>query len=180
MINNNYKGVHMDIQANTKLFDLLKDYPHLEEKIMSIAPPFQNLKNPILRKTVGKLATLEKVAKIGNLEVMEFVNTLRKQVGQSEITPSDSSEIEWTEGEPEWIKEEPQFTVDGTEMLNRGEHPLNKVNELMRQTEPGRLLLLKTNFKPIPLIDEMEKQKYQVYSKVNATSEQNHLTFIKR
>lgn len=79
-----------------------------------------------------------------------------------------------------WIKEEPQFTVDGTEMLNREEHPLNKVNELMRQTETGRFLLLKTNFKPIPLIDEMEKHKYQVYSKINAQSEQNYLTFIKR
>ena len=170
----------MDIQAKTKLFDLITSYPRLEDKIMKIAPPFQNLKNPILRKTVGKLATLEKVAKIGNLEVLDLVNTLRREVGQTEISASDSSKIEWTEGEPEWIKAEPQFTVDGTEMLSRGEHPLNKVNALMRQLEPGRFLLLKTNFKPIPLIDEMEKQKYQVYSKISSQNEQDHLTFVKR
>lgn len=170
----------MDIQAHTKLFDLIMSYPQLEDKIISIAPPFQNLKNPILRKTVGKLATLEKVAKIGNLEVLDFVNTLRREVGQTEISSSDSIKIEWTEGEPDWIKVEPQFSLDGTEMLSRGEHPLSKVNSLMRQLEPGRFLLLKTNFKPIPLIDEMKKQKYQVYSKVNEESAQNHLTFIKR
>ena len=169
----------MDIQAKTKLFDLINSYPQLEEKIMAIAPPFQNLKNPILRKTVGKLATLEKIARIGNLEVLDLVNTLRREVGQTVISSSDSSKIEWTEGEPEWIKAKPQFTVDGTEMLSRGEHPLKKVNELMSQTEPGRFLLLKTNFKPIPLIDEIEKQKYQVYSKVSGQNEQNHLTFIK-
>ena len=169
----------MNIQAGTKLFDLLNTYPALEEKIMHIAPPFRNLKNPVLRKTVGKLATLEKVARIGNLEVTDFVNMLRRETGQPEITTNDEPEIFWQPSEPEWINNEPQHVIDGTEMLNRGEHPLKRVNELMRQTDKGRFLLLKTNFKPIPLIDEMEKQKYQVYSKTAEQDEMQHFTFVR-
>ena len=169
----------MNIQAQTKLFDLLDTYPGLEDKIMHIAPPFKNLKNPVLRKTVGKLATLEKVARIGNLDVTDFVNMLRRETGQPEIAAAaDESEILWQPGEPGWIKNEPQHVIDGTEMLNSGEHPLKKVSELMHQTGKGRFLLLKTNFKPIPLIDEMEKRKYKVYSKTVHGDTTQHLTFI--
>ena len=67
----------MDITPKTKLLDLLNEFPEIENKIMSLAPPFKNLKNPILRKTVGKLATLEKVATIGGLDVGDFMNEIR-------------------------------------------------------------------------------------------------------
>ena len=85
----------MDIQTHTKLFDLLDLHPELEDKIMQIAPPFKNLKNPVLRKTVAKLATLEKVAKIGNLDVIELVNQLRHETGQPKITVEQKTEIAW-------------------------------------------------------------------------------------
>jgi hypothetical protein len=51
----------MDISAQSKLFDVINAYPDLEKFIVDLAPPFKNLKNPVLRKTVGKLATLEKI-----------------------------------------------------------------------------------------------------------------------
>ena len=169
----------MDIQTHTKLFDLLDLHPELEDKIMQIAPPFKNLKNPVLRKTVAKLATLEKVAKIGNLDVIELVNQLRHETGQPKITVEQKTEIAWQKGDPAWIRKDPAHIIDGTEMLNRGEHPLNKVNALMREIKPGEFILLRTNFKPIPLIDEMIKQKYQVFSKTMKGQPDNHLTFIR-
>ncbi len=76
----------MEITAKTKLMDLLNEYPQLEEKIIQAAPAFKNLKNPILRRTVGQLATVEKVAQIGNLDVFTFVNLLRRETGQAEFT----------------------------------------------------------------------------------------------
>jgi hypothetical protein len=170
----------MDIQANSKLFDVLNAYPDLEPKIIGLAPPFKNLKNPVLRKTVGKLATIEKIARIGNIEVRELVNTLRREVGQKEIQSTAEVAVNWQEGEPEWIKNEPKITVDGTDMLSRGEHPLQKVNQLMRESKAGEVLLLKTNFRPIPLIEEMEKQNYQVYSKSVQDQNDQHLTFIRK
>jgi hypothetical protein len=52
----------MEITSHTKLLELLNEYPALEEQIINIAPPFKNLKNPVLRRTVGQLATLAQVA----------------------------------------------------------------------------------------------------------------------
>jgi len=170
----------MDIQLNTKLFDLLKIYPELEQKIINIAPPFKNLKNPILRKTVTKIATIEKVAQIGKLNVMSFINMLRKEVGLPELAGNGQTTIEWQKGEPEWLKEEPELIIDGTEMLNRGEHPLQKVNQSMRAMENRRFLLLKTNFKPIPMIEEMNKQNYEVFAKTDLQNIDQHYTYIRK
>jgi hypothetical protein len=147
---------------------------------MGIAAPFKNLKNPVLRKTVGKLATIEKVARIGNLEVLELLNMLRKEVGQAQLHLGVDSEVVWQEGEPQWIRNEPQNIIDGSELLNRGEHPLQKVHQLMRESEKGDILLLKTNFKPIPLIEEMQKHNYEVYHKTAADQADQHFTFIRK
>ena len=65
----------MEITSRSKLLDVLKAYPFLEEQIVEIAPPFKNLRNPILRRTVGQLATIEQVAQIGNIDVVDLVNT---------------------------------------------------------------------------------------------------------
>ena len=75
----------MDITPQSKLLDILEAHPALEAEIVTIAPPFQNLKNPVLRRTVGKLATLERVAQVGGIDAVELVNTLRRAVGQARI-----------------------------------------------------------------------------------------------
>lgn len=125
----------MEITSQTKLFDLLEAYPELEAQIMNIAPPFQNLKNPVLRRTVGKIATLEKVAQIGGMDVGKLVNTLRRAVGQEELGAEAASspviEVPRAADDPDWTAGEPQFTVNGTELLQRGEVPLAQVNNLL-------------------------------------------------
>jgi len=156
--------VVMDIQPHCKLFDVLNAYPALEEHIMGLAPPFKNLRNPVLRKTVGKLATLERIAAVGKIDVYEFVNSLRQTVGQDPITQERASVApDRTADSPAWVSGEPAHTINGNAMLERGEHPLQLVNQLMQELPDGRHLLLETAFAPLPLIDAMEKQRYQVF-----------------
>jgi hypothetical protein len=168
----------MNINASTRLFDLLAEYPKLEEKIVGIAPPFAKLKTPVLRRTVGKLATLEKVAMMGDLDVNQFLNTLRREVGQPELGSETKIEIEPRDGDPEWIKGQPVEIVDGSEMLNRGVHPLNHINEVMQSLGSGQFILLKTNFRPLPLFEAMEKQNYAVHSVADAQDPGQHYTYI--
>jgi hypothetical protein len=170
----------MDIQAHSKLSDVLKAYPELEDKIMGLAPPFRNLKNPVLRRTVGKLATIEKIARIGELDTLHLVNVLRSEVGQEHLTQTGEEEIKREAGDPEWITGSPAHIIDGTAMLSKGEHPLQAVNRTMSEIAAGQCVLLKTNFKPIPLIDEMTKQSYQVHSKPDGGNPDSHLTFIRK
>jgi hypothetical protein len=172
----------MEITSQSKLFDVLEAYPSLESQIVNIAPPFKNLKNPVLRRTVGKLATLEKVAQIGGMDVNRLVNTLRRSVGQEELAaePTANLAVDIPRGvdDPEWISGEPQFTINGTELLQRGEVPLGRVNELLGQLSQGRFLLLVTNFEPTPILDAMQKQERHVYHKVLNQVVIQYLTFI--
>src|SRR5512145_515418 len=161
----------MEITSQSKLFDVLEAYPFLEAQIVNIAPPFQNLKNPVLRRTVGKIATLEKVAQIGGMDASKLVNTLRRAVGQVELTGeaavSLTVEIPRVADDPAWIAGEPQFTLNGTEMLQHGEVPLGRVNELLGRLETGGYILLVTNFEPSPILDAMQKQNRRIFHKIH-------------
>lgn len=172
----------MEITLQSKLFDVLEAYPELEVQIINIAPPFQNLKNPVLRRTVGKIATLEKVAQVGGMDAGKLVNTLRRAVGQAELTEEAAVnltvEIPRVADDPAWIAGEPQFTVNGAELLQRGEVPLGRVNELLGKLEAGRYILLVTNFEPTPILDAMQKQNRKIFHKPNLNDPTQHLTFI--
>jgi len=173
----------MEIIGKTRLFELLDTFPELEETVIQAAPAFKNLNNPVLRRTVGKLATIEKVVKIGGLDTFTFVNLLRRKVGQPEVVGRDEEpqpEVPvLLSNVPEWIKGKPQFVVDGTKMLAIGEVPLNKINELYGQLESDGYILLTTNFEPVPMIDAAKKQNRRWYHQLDPINPAQHLTYFK-
>ncbi len=171
----------MEITSRSKLFAVLQVYPQLEDIIVDIAPPFKNLRNPVLRRTVGQLATIEKVAQIGNVDADELVNTLRRAAGLPELTASAPVEIAVpaaSAGDPDWITGEPQFVLDGTAMLQAGEVPVQRVNELLPQLNGRGYILLVTDFEPSPIIETMIKAKRRVHHKTHPNDAKQHLTYI--
>ncbi|BAJ62507.1 DUF1858 domain-containing protein [Anaerolinea thermophila] len=174
----------MNITPQTRIGELLREYPALEEDLIRIAPAFKNLRNPVLRRTIGQLATLEKVAQIGNVTVLELVNTLRRAVGQPEMaTLHDvprNLKVSRLEEDPDWIQGEPQLVINGTELLQRGEVPLVQVNAVLPSLENGRYLLLISDFEPAPLLDALQKQGCRVHHRVNPEDTRQHWTFISR
>lgn len=173
----------MEITRKSKVLEVLKDFPALEEKLISLAPPFKNLRNPVLRRTVAQMATMEMVARIGGLDVVELVNTLRREVGQGAIAggpvPADIAAGAAAGGDPDWLQGEPEHVVDGIAMLRQGDVPLNHINDLLRTATPGRFLLLVTDFEPTPLLEAMRKQGRTVFHKVHPQQPGRHLTYIR-
>lgn len=171
----------MEITSRSKLFAVLQVYPDLEGIIVDIAPPFKNLRNPVLRRTVGQLATIERVAQIGNIDVDELVNTLRRAAGLPELSagaPVAISVPAADAGDPDWIAGEPQFVLNGTALLQEGEVPVQKVNELLPQLDGRGYILLVTDFEPSPIIDTMVKARRRVYHKTHPNDATQHLTYI--
>jgi DUF438 domain-containing protein len=72
----------MKIDARTKIDHLLKEYPFLENFLIRLSPKFKGLKNPIMRKTVGKVATLGKVAEIGGLDLDQLLAKLTDEINR--------------------------------------------------------------------------------------------------
>ncbi len=54
--------IRMDaIIPDSKVGALLQEFPQLEDVLIQMSPAFGHLRNPVLRKTVAKVATLRQV-----------------------------------------------------------------------------------------------------------------------
>ena len=70
----------MEITSKTKLGEILKKYPFLIDYFVSLGPEFNKLKNPIMRKAMGKMATLETVSREGKIGLEELLESIVKEV----------------------------------------------------------------------------------------------------
>ena len=70
----------MIIDAKAKLGVLLKTYPFLLDFLTSWSPNFEKLRNPLLRNTVGKIASLEQVAAMGEVPVDALLAAIGEEI----------------------------------------------------------------------------------------------------
>lgn len=168
----------MNIKNTTRLDVLLKEYPQLERNIIQLMPQFDQLQQSTLREAVLNITSLEHLALKAGVEVNSVVADFRRAVGMTEDEPDAAAQIQFTESDPEWIKTKPKHILDGVEMLSRGEHPLGQVTELSEQLKSGEVILLKTNFRPQPLIDAMTEKQMQVFSRTTVDDPNSHITFF--
>ncbi len=155
----------MQITPKTKIGDLLEVWPQLEAVLIELSPAFEKLKNPILRRTIGKVATLQQAASIGHVKVEELVLRLREAVGQAgEVDASEGADYLVTVL-PNWFNEchVVQF-FDATEVINRGESPLSALMGEARKLSGDEILKLKAPFVPAPLLDMLKEQGFEVFS----------------
>ncbi len=154
----------IDITPNTLIADLLERYPHLEDKLIEIAPVFKKLKNPVLRRTIAKVTNLRQAALVANINLGELINKIRAGAGQS------LQKIEKVEGDslsekPEWLKESAvKIIYDAREDLENGIHPIAKVLNEVKSLSEDEIYLLVTPFIPAPLIDILRQKNFRTYT----------------
>ena len=167
----------VEITMETKIADLLNSRPDMKDILIAINPKFKKLNNPVLRRTLAKLASVRQAAVVGGMDAADLLNQLRSAVGQEPIElGAVSHEISAEESTPEWISKEAKATFDGNAMLDREENPLAEISNAMRQLEEGDVVTLAVDFKPEPLIDQFLERGYEVYTEEN---ERGFITYIK-
>lgn len=141
------------ISPRTKVLQLIEAYPQLEDILIGYVPAFKKLKNPVLRKTVAKVATLQQAAAIGNVKIEELINLLRKEVRQDMCEEASGSV--YNTKKPDWFNENSvKKELDAREMLARGEHPVAQVMADLNVMENNSIYKLTAPFLPAPLIDK--------------------------
>lgn len=154
----------LTITPETRIGKLLDCYPQLEEVLLQMSPAFAKLRNPLLRRTVAKVATLQQVAKIGDVSLVTLVNTLREAVGQGTVTDLKQETAQPGEA-PAWFRKEAVVeSLDVTPLIEAGEHPLERVVSRVRQLQPGEIFELIAGFVPEPLLDIVRKQGFVVWT----------------
>jgi hypothetical protein len=167
-----------EITLDTKIADLLNDYEGMKDILISINPKFKKLNNPVLRRTLAKLAGVKQAAIVGGMEPMDLLNQLRVAVGQEPLSSSDEQIRPQTKEAPEWINNKPLEVLDVSVLLDNEENPLAKANLILLKANVGDIVALKSDFLPQPLIDEFEKKGYDVYCQENSSSE--YITYVKK
>ena len=154
------------IRPDTRIGDLVKEHPALLEVLADYAPAFEKLRNPLLRRTVGRLATLAQAARLGEVDLADLLRTLREEVGQPQ--PQVGAQCVAAEGagdgplplsaatprRPDWLDgAQVASRLDARPLHARGENPLPLIVQAARDVPAGQVLVLDNNFEPLPLYD---------------------------
>jgi len=170
------------ITPQTKVAELLDAYPELEDVLVEMAPPFRKLRNPVLRRTIARVTSLEKAASVANLPLRELITGLRKAAGQ----PADDERTDFGEDRPAGSRDGPAdwvdasrvvWTIDADELLNAGEQPITEAQNKARGLGNGELGLIRSSFRPAPLIDLLENLGYRT---AVVRSGESFATFVAR
>jgi hypothetical protein len=150
------------ITPKTKIYDLLEAYPELEDVLIRLAPEFKKLKNPLLRKTIARIASISQAATVGGINVEHMVNKLREHVGQGNIEQLDDTGTKYITERPDWFHPEAIVnTIDIREMLNRGEQPVHEVLSAIKKLNENKILEVIAPFVPAPLLDKTLSLSYK-------------------
>lgn len=161
------KAQPSDITPDTKVGALLDRFPELEEVFLAMSPHFAKLKNPVLRKTVAKVATLRQVAQVGKVPLADLINRLRAAVGLEEASREGVREgAGYLSAVPDWFSHEAVVrSLDARPLISSGVQPLGQVMKDLADLREGEIYELITPFLPAPLIDTAKGKGYRSWSK---------------
>jgi len=155
---------NIEITPSTTVNELLEAYPELEETLINIAPPFKKLNNPLLRKSIAKIATLKHISAVGNVPLNDLINELRKAVGQSETSDSYEEEKYFSD-QPDWFsKDKIMVSINEEKLEVKDKMTVVVLLQEAKQIKNGEIIELKTTFLPAPGIDTMKSKGYSVWS----------------
>jgi hypothetical protein len=152
------------ITPKTTVAELLEAYPELEETLIEMAPVFKKLKNPILRRTIARVTTLQQAAAVGEMSAETVVNKLRSLTGQDKLEGVSEAETN-SDRSPTWF--DPQNikkTFDAREIISQGGHPLADVMRDLHSWQGNGIYEFITPFLPAPLIDKVKENGFQVWT----------------
>jgi len=154
----------LEITPSVTVHALLVEYPELEDVLIGMSPPFKKLKNPILRKTVAKVATIKHISSVGKIPLNDLISQLREAVGQDASASSYADEDYFGE-QPDWFDaEKVAVSVDEADAGDENTMTLVTILREAKDVKPGQIIELETTFLPAPGIDAMRDKGYSAWT----------------
>jgi len=166
-----------DITLETKISELLNNYEGMKDILIEINPKFKKLNNPVLRRTLAKIAGVKQVAIVGGMDPMILLNQLRTSVGQAAIETENVFSVLKDEI-PLWISEKPKKRLNANEILDEDINPLNVMHQAMKKVEEDDIIIVQSDFQPEPLIDKYRDLGHDVYCQ--QVDDTYFITYVKK
>jgi len=156
---------NIEITPSVTVHALLEVYPELEDVLIGLAPPFKKLKNPFLRNSVGKVATIKHIASVGGVPLNELIAKIREAVGQPESTDSYEDQ-EYFGEQPDWFSpDKVTLSLDEDKVEDKDRMTLVIILMEARNVKKGEIIELVTSFLPAPGIDILKSKGYSVWTR---------------
>ncbi len=158
---------NIEITPSTKVSELLDAYPELEETLIGIAPPFKKLRNPFLRKSVAKVATMKHISVVGGIPLNELISKLRVAVGQQASADYYEDE-DYFSKQPDWFSADRISVSVNEENLNlkdKDKMTLVTILQEAKNVKKGEIIELVTTFLPAPGIDALRSKGYSTWTR---------------
>ena len=165
----------MRISSKTKVDELLSQYPFIKEFLINRDPHFKALDNPLLRKTLGRIATLSRVSMLGGVELnrllKEIAEEIKRQTGQDVTIESD---------EKAFVISDPEQRIEALKNIIKDLHRGVDVNilkqrflELVRDVAPSEIAHMEQRLIQEGMPEEEVKRLCDVHVEVFKESLEN-------
>ncbi|MFU8844762.1 MAG: DUF1858 domain-containing protein [Bacteroidales bacterium] len=153
------------ITPKTRVSEILETYPELEEALTEMTPVFKKLKNPMLRRTIARVTSLQQAAAVGEIPVETVVNKLRSLTGQDKLEGLTEASTNANDL-PSWFDPKKiRKTFDAREIIAGGGHPLTDVLRDLHGWNGDDIYEFVTPFLPAPLLDKVRELGFNVWTK---------------
>jgi DUF438 domain-containing protein len=129
----------MELSPKVKVNDLLSRYPFLKDFLIQVNPEFKMLDNPFMRKTVGRIASLQKAAMIGGMDVNKLLDDIASEILKKTGETVKVSSGQW-DGDEQDLKIETLKNI--IKELHAGKDPESqkqKFHELIKDVAPWEI-----------------------------------------
>ena len=167
-----------EITMSTTVAELLNEYEGMKDILIEINPRFKKLNNPVLRRTLAKVATVKQAAIVGGMKPTELLNKLRQKVGQKPLDVDKSMDKLDIDLDDDIALIPPKETIDANQLLSEDKNPLAIVFNKLKSYNSGEVIKITSDFKPEPLIEEFIKKGHKVFCK--ELSETEFETYVQK
>jgi uncharacterized protein (DUF2249 family) len=148
------------IVAETRVARALDADPGLLARLIAFHAAFRRLKNPVLRRTMARLATFADAARIAGVPLAALL-----AVANDEPTPAaggaDADAAIPAEPMPDWARDAAAAAaLDVRPILAGGRDPFAAIMAAAKATPPGGVLAIEAPFDPAPLRRVLSSKGY--------------------
>jgi NitT/TauT family transport system substrate-binding protein len=167
----------MVILGKTKIKDALDAHPELKELLLSFSPRFEKLNNKLIFNTVGRWATFNDVARMGDLSVCVILHKLNEAIGSvaelervfpeciNVVPPPPEME------KPGWVDSVRQLVV--MDVRSREDFFFTDIMRQLGTLKPENALKVVNSFYPAPLIGMLKEEGYEFFVETLSPEEVN-------
>ncbi len=83
----------LTLTPKTTVHTLLREYPFLLEFLPEYNPEFKKLTNPVLRRTMGRMATMDTVAELGHVPLNRLIDDIANEIERQTGTRPPVSDV---------------------------------------------------------------------------------------